>query len=292
MEMDRRRMNASPVGVVDEFGETFVSMVDQEIRYDEIMNEAEEREWMMNEAYAGVPYPKASITSRTDMVPSSILFVRTIQNKECRKLLRCLFDSGASHTLINSSVLPPGVTTFSLPGLEQTMTAAGTFDSSRTVRLRDLHLPEFDRTKKMYGVQAHIFDAPCNYDIILGRDFLSEIGLKMDFGTKQVKWMETEINMKPRGYWNDQDNFFQSITDDDFDDLDYNNEEAYILDAKYEKISAKEVADQQQHLSEPERRRLEQTLAKYPILFDGRLGHYPHEQVHLELEPNSKPVHS
>ena len=54
----------------------------------------------------------------------------------------------------------------------------------------------------------------------------------------------------------------------------------------------KEIADQQKHLSEDEWRKLERVLEKYPILFDSKLGHYPHEKFHLDLKPNSKPVHS
>ena len=77
------------------------------------------------------------------------------------------------------------------------------------------------------------------------------------------------------------------------DDLEYeDSDEAFILDAKYEGVSAREVADKQQHLLEDEKEKLVQVLEKYPVLFDGKLGHYPHSQVHLELEPNSIPVHS
>ena len=82
---------------------------------------------------------------------------------------------GASHRLINSSVLPRNVTTFALPEMERTQTIAGTYDSSRTVRLRDIYLLEFDKVKRQYGVTVHLFDAQCKYNIILGQDILSDM---------------------------------------------------------------------------------------------------------------------
>ena len=38
-------------------------------------------------------------------------------------------------------------------------------------------LPKFDKTKRIHGVIAGIFDTPCKYDVILGRDFLTNIGV-------------------------------------------------------------------------------------------------------------------
>ena len=140
----------SPVAVEDvETHESFIFQLDQEVEFDTMMNEEEEKFWLMNEAYLDIPVPKQSITSRTDLVPSSVVYIRQIQNKESRKLLRCLFDSGASHSLINQRALPENCTVYTLPQTEATQTIAGTFHSTKTVRLRDIHLPEFDPTRQM-----------------------------------------------------------------------------------------------------------------------------------------------
>ena len=83
----------------------------------------------MNEAYSGIPVPK---TTR-DVVPCTLLTTRLIQDRESGRLLRVLFDSGASHTLINAAALPLNTTTFQLPREENCQTVAGTFKSSNTV---------------------------------------------------------------------------------------------------------------------------------------------------------------
>ena len=163
------RRLSSPCSVFDFLtGEANVFFPDKDVVYDEVYEEMEDNYWMLNEAYMGILVPKSSKMLRIDLVPTSILFVKTIYNKEYQRLLHCLFDLGALHTLINSSLLPKHVTTFALPEKERTQTIAGTYNSSKTVRLCDIYLPEFDKMKKQYGVTAHILDAQCNYDIILG----------------------------------------------------------------------------------------------------------------------------
>lgn len=76
--------------------------------------------------------------------------------------------------------------------------------------------------------------------------------------------------------------------------LDYldDADDAFILDAKYEATSAKEVADAQKHLSQDQKDKLESALANTTELFDGKLGLYKAEEIHLEIEPNAVPVHS
>lgn len=60
-----------------------------------------------------------------------------------------------------------------------------------------------------------------------------------------------------------------------------------ILDAKYDKVTAKECAQQQNHMTEEERDKFEAVLHKYEELCDGKLGLYPHKQFHLTLKPGA-----
>ena len=63
-----------------------------------------------------------------------------------------------------------------------------------------------------------------------------------------------------------------------------------LLHSKYGVVSAREVAEQQKHLSPEQQRDLEKLLSKYSRLFTGKLGRFPHRKVHLELQQDARPV--
>jgi hypothetical protein len=52
------------------------------------------------------------------------------------------------------------------------------------------------------------------------------------------------------------------------------------------------VADQRSHLTESQRADLATLLAKFPQLFSGMLGLYPHRKVHLNVDLDAKPVYT
>jgi hypothetical protein len=65
-----------------------------------------------------------------------------------------------------------------------------------------------------------------------------------------------------------------------------------ILDAKYEKVQIKDVANPLEYLSTQQKADLKQVLSEFTKLFDGSLGVYPHKKFHIELEPGAKPRHA
>ena len=93
-----------------------------------------------------------------------------MQNHESFLPLKVLFDSGGSNTMIHACCLPVGAIPSLLPKKSKFKTIAGTFDSSREVLLEDVVFLEFHKTKRISGAKAFVFNANCNYDMILGRD--------------------------------------------------------------------------------------------------------------------------
>ena len=65
-----------------------------------------------------------------------------------------------------------------------------------------------------------------------------------------------------------------------------------ILDAKYNKTDVKDVVKQQTHVSANSQKDLLELLEKHSKLFSGKLGSYPHKQFHIDVDPDTKPVHA
>ena len=128
------------------------------------------------------------------------------------------------------------------------------------VTLRDIRLPEFDKNRRIDEQRALVLDnTNCKYDIILGTNFLSKTGLKLDFETGEMKWYDTILPMQPRS----------GLTSIDFDDMvnQYNIQveielfgegwldcfATEILDAKYELTDVADVVNQMNHLNQKQK---------------------------------------
>jgi hypothetical protein len=63
-----------------------------------------------------------------------------------------------------------------------------------------------------------------------------------------------------------------------------------ILDAKYDKTDVAEVVKGLTHLNAHQKTDLLQVLRENNKMFSGTLGIYPHKKVHIDIDPNAKPV--
>ena len=158
--------------------------------------------------------------------------------------------------------------------------------------------------------------------MILGRDFLKSIGLDIHFSTGSVKWLDTIVDMKQISMYNHikQDisdigfqvncreamfTWMQYQEDILFDEIEgmfphFNEIDSNLLDEfesftaeisgrKYQVVSTEEVISQQDQLSAEQKQKLKVVLDKHTVLFDGKLGCYTGDKVHLELIDNYTP---
>ena len=222
-------------------------------------------------------------------VPTSFMIAKIINEKTSMRLLRVLFDSGGSATMIHDRCLPKGCVPTVLTNTVTSNTIAGNFTSNTCVYMREIILPEFNRNKKIDGQGAFVFQEDCRYDVIFGRDFLSKTGLDIRFANNTMQWMNVMVEMKDippmrLGRVNQNQN-------DDNDD----EKEMFatmILDAKYDGASPEKVAALQTHLTQTQRNDIKNLVAKYPTLFSNTLRKYPHRKIHLELEQTAIPRHA
>eukprot|EP00957_Ditylum_brightwellii_P101412 7728753-Ditylum_brightwellii.AAC.1 len=161
-------------------------------------------------------------------------------------------------------------------------------------KLTNIVLPEFDTTKIVDKLDAHVFDSPCAYNVILGQDFLCRAGLNLNTENGYIKWMRQHIQMRSTI------NRLNSLTvEEDLalynDDVDEEEDTSFvpeITEAKRKAVSPDEVAEQQKHLTPVQCEILKKVLEQTPILFYGKLGCYPHKKIKLELQKDVRPYHA
>ena len=94
-------------------------------------------------------------------------------------------------------------------------------------------------------------DQPTQYDMIIGRDLLSEFGIDLEFSTNQIWWDEAIIPFR------DSASTFNDvfIVKDSASVTQSTSRIQQILDAKYEPADLTEIVKSCSHLDENEKRR-------------------------------------
>ena len=200
------------------------------------------------------------------------------------KTIKILFDSGASETIVSKQAI--GSIRTRKNANQQWNTAGGTAITSEKAVIQ-FNLPEFYE-KTIIQKDVHVFFTEMNYDMIIGRDLMSELGISLNFFHQKVRWQEAEIPMKLPNCTLNSDFYVQdnSLLDAETDRI------KQILDAKYEAANLEEIAEQAIHLSTEERKQLHTLLNKYKVLFDGTLGLWKGETLSLKLKQDAQPYHA
>ena len=123
--------------------------------------------------------------------------------------------------------------------------------------MRDIRLPEFDKNRRISQQSCLVFDNDnVNYDIILGTNFLSKAGIKLDYEDEEMQWFDITLPLRPPGGL--EANEFDAMADmfciqnDDqlFGEDWLQSYVTQILDAKYNFTDVRDVVDKLTHLNQ------------------------------------------
>ena len=215
--------------------------------------------------------------------------------------VKALCDSGSSESLIEQKFAQK-LRSRETPK-ERWNTAAGTFTTNRRAKI-NMQLIDLSDTLTITG-NLHLCEkiSP-RYDMVLGRNILSELGIVLDFAKGLIHMGNAQIPMT------DVDNLPLNPKDGKFDGEAVPVQESYfatniqepplaadavahvsqILDAKYALVDPMAIVELCTHLDEMQRVDLMEVLCKHVDLFDGSLGKWKGIQHRLELkDPNSPP---
>ena len=102
--------------------------------------------------------------------------------------------------MIKRSVLPPKVVTKAISKTKNISTLAGKLQAQEVVTLRDLRLPEFDKNRRISQKKALVFDNNhVRYDIIVGTNFLSKTGIKLNYSEGKMEWFDCSLPLRSPG---------------------------------------------------------------------------------------------
>ena len=149
----------------------------------------------------------------------------------------------------------------------QANTLMGTLKSKVLVQLENLYFLELDKSKTFTHQNTLVFEHSCNYDMIIGRDFLLYAGMKLNFKQRQVRWFGKDVPMKSRLSIAVKVYIIDDLDDDELEYFDAHI--STILDAKYNKIDPKIVAQEQKHLMQKQQVQLQQSFTNCTKLFSG-----------------------
>ena len=128
-------------------------------------------------------------------------------------------------------------------------------------------MPELKALARI-DIKMHVTQMNGHYDIILGRDILSKLGIILDFQQQIVCWEDEIVQMRPTTCTQET-----TYNVDNTPDITAETDRmSGILDAKYKPADLNEVATKNENLTLDQQTKLHELLKKYESLFDGTLG--------------------
>jgi hypothetical protein len=133
-------------------------------------------------------------------------------------------------------------------------------------------------TSKVVTWQAHVDDKTsskeASYDMIMGMDLMTSIGISVDCEQKNIRWGGTEIPLKTRNNLNNEEILHMLYHAANEPEIlqEAEKRQKRILDADYRKVEVDPFVEELKHLTMDREQILGNTLKKFPTLFGGGLG--------------------
>jgi hypothetical protein len=226
--------------------------------------------------------------------PLTICIADTIGTKRSQRNFWLLFDSGSNVSMIKRSAPPKDFITKLLGDTKLVRTLTVCLKTQQVITMQNLRLPEFNKNRHINQQKVLVFDNDnVKYDIILGTNFLSKTGIKLNYSERNMEWFDCSIPPCPSSKFDAMEDMFHIQVKDKLFGEDWLKCFATeILDAKYERTDVIEVLKGLTHLNAHQKADFLWVPQKNDKMFNGTLGIYPHKKVHIDIDPNAKPVHS
>jgi predicted aspartyl protease len=202
--------------------------------------------------------------------------------------IRALLDTGTSSTLLLRDFVAKG----RAKGFEHQptkwATLGGNFVTNRKA-LVEFKFPELSISKTVTWI-VHVNKKTSRemaaYDMIIGMDLMTAIGIFVNTRDKTVEWEGHAISLKERGELQNHEalNYIYHTVNAPSVIMEAEERQSRILDANYEAVNVKEYVNEIKHLSDEEKSALTKVLQRHPKLFGGGLGILNIKPIRLEIQ--------
>ena len=149
--------------------------------------------------YVARPLDNRSPNKKAKSIHLTTEVIVEIEDRNGDKVpIKCLLDTGTSATLILRKFVARGKAKGYKGHATNWNTMGGTFTTKRKALL-EFKLPEFSTNKRVEWV-CHVDDTTdsksAQYDMIIGIDLMTDIGLDICFSAKKIRWEGDEFPMK------------------------------------------------------------------------------------------------
>jgi hypothetical protein len=190
--------------------------------------------------------------------------------------MRALLDTGTTDTIVLREFVGKGRARTNTKKRTKWKTLGGTFTTNYE-SLLDFKFPKIS-TSKVATWQDHVDDKTSSkeaaYDMILGMDMMTSIGITVDCEQRFIRWGGTDIPLKTRATLNNDEilHMLYHVANEPDILQEAEKRQNRILDADYRKVKVYPFVQELKHLTIDEKQILSKTLKKFPILFGGGLG--------------------
>eukprot|EP00980_Cylindrotheca_fusiformis_P014988 scaffold4112_cov60-Cylindrotheca_fusiformis.AAC.6 len=203
-------------------------------------------------------------------------------------MIRALCDSGASTTIMDKKfakklrIRRDNTTVWN--------TAGGTLTTTEKAKIR-FQLPQLSTTMTV-ATDVHLTNGISDrYDIIIGRDLMRELGLKLIFDDDVIEFHDLSVPMSDIDVQPREELKFATGIKEPASAAEAVDRVSRILDAKYAPVTPQQILDNSPHLTDEQKCSLKVVLDKHEKLFDGTLGKWKGVQQTIELkDPNTTPI--
>lgn len=237
-------------------------------------------EWDQN-FHIGMQYSDVEIKNE---IGSEIL----IQFPNQGNKLTCvaLLDTGTSRSLISKTAIDKmkdNVVTTQQEKVTRWVTQAGEFVTKWTCSIKNVKLPQFN-VHRHFTFNAAMFSHKQGYDVILGRDFMTQLGMQILYDEGLFEWEGAKSTMTKKGHWSKNSDAISIRTEACEEHCNTLN-----MIQELDNTTTASIVEEQTHLNAKQKRALKKIFDDHFSLFDNQLGKWKGEPIHLRLKKQAVP---